>query len=200
MGKPVERQNHALSFFILSTLTAICTGWAFYDEYIARRPWKDYQSAIFDHEQEKLRRGQRFFERKIQSGEIKVTLDPQQPDQVTTVAEARKRLEALEQGLAQKRAELGKLEKQITDQEVLTSDADIHVKFLRGDDDGLFYEFQHAQHEEMIERARAQKAKADGNAGEANAANRRADEHVKEVERVSKKRDELHRQIAEAEK
>ena len=200
MGKPVERQNHALSFFILSTLIAICTGWAFYEEYIARRPWKDYQETTFQHEREKLGLDLRYYERKIDKGEIKVALDPQQPDQVTTVAEARTRLAALDQGLAQKRAELGKLEKQLADQEIATSDADIHVKFLKSDDDGLFYLYQHAHHEEMIDRARAQKAKAEGNAAEAAAAGRSADNHGKEVERVTREREELHRKIAEAEK
>src|SRR6185295_14115585 len=117
MAKPVERQNHSLSFFILSTLIAICTAWSFYDEYIDRRPWKDLQERIFAHEREKLGMDQRFFERKIDSGEIKVALDPQQPDQTTTVAEARKKLVALDEGLAQKRVELTKLEKQLKEQE-----------------------------------------------------------------------------------
>jgi len=29
MGKPVERQNHSFSFFILASLIAICTAWSF---------------------------------------------------------------------------------------------------------------------------------------------------------------------------
>jgi len=198
MAKPVERQNHSLSFFILSALIAICTGWAFYDEYIARRPWKDHQERIFAHEREKLAADLRFYERKIDSGEIKVALDPNQPDQTTTVAEARKKLAALDEGLAQKRAELSKLEKQLREEEIVVSDADIHVKFLKSDDDGLFYKFQNAQHEEMLERARAQKAKAAGDGAQAGEANRVADEHAREVERVSKERAELHRKIDEA--
>jgi len=68
MGKPVERQNHSLSFFILSTLIAVCTAWSFYDEYIGRRPWKDFQETIFAHEREKLGLDLRFFQRKIDDG------------------------------------------------------------------------------------------------------------------------------------
>ena len=37
------------------------------------------------------------------------------------------------------RAELNKLEKQLREEEIVVSDADIHVKFLKSDDDGLFY-------------------------------------------------------------
>src|SRR4051812_6997808 len=176
MAKPVERQNHSLSFFILATLIAVCTAWSFYDEYIDRRPWKDYQEKVFAHEREKLGMDLRFFERKIDSGQIKVALDPQQPDQTTTVAEARKKLTSLDEGLAQKRAELTRLEKQLRDEEIVVSDADVHVKFLKSDDDGLFYKFQNAQHEEMLERARAAKAKAAGDAAQAAEANHAADE------------------------
>src|SRR5256885_16053456 len=103
MAKPVERQNHSLSFFILATLIAVCTAWSFYDEYIGRRPWKDFQEKVFAHEREKLGLDLRFFERKLDSGEIKVALDPQRPDQTTTVGEAKKRLTALDEALAQKR-------------------------------------------------------------------------------------------------
>ena len=38
MPKPVERQNHSVSFFILAMLIAVCTAWAFYDEFLGRRP------------------------------------------------------------------------------------------------------------------------------------------------------------------
>ena len=43
MGKPVERQNFSLSFFLLASLIAVCTAWSFYDEFLGRRPWKDFQ-------------------------------------------------------------------------------------------------------------------------------------------------------------
>ena len=200
MAKPVERQNHSGSFFILATLIAICTAWSFYDEYIGRRPWKDYQEQTFAHEREKLGMDLRFFERKIDDGQIKVALDPQQPAQTTTVAEARKRLTALDEQLARQRGELTKLEKQLKEQEIVVSDADIHVKFLKSDDDGLFYKFQSSQHEEMLERARAAKAMAAGDKAQAAEANRAADEHGAEFQRVTKEREELRKKIADAEK
>jgi len=53
MGKPVERQNHSFSFFILASLIAICTAWSFYEEFLGRRPWKDFQKRTFKYEQSK---------------------------------------------------------------------------------------------------------------------------------------------------
>src|SRR5687767_9894608 len=99
MGKPVERQNHSLSFFILATLIAICTAWSFYEEFLGRRPWKDFQSRVFDYEKEKGTLDLKFFQRKIDGGDVKVALDPAKPDETITVAEARKRLDAIDQRL-----------------------------------------------------------------------------------------------------
>src|SRR5262245_53412932 len=102
MGKPVERQSHTLSFFILASLIAVCTGWSFYDEFLGRRPWKDYQAKTFQMEREKALLDLRYFERKLDSGDLKVTLDPKAPDQTITVAEAKKRLAEVNKGLAAK--------------------------------------------------------------------------------------------------
>src|SRR5260370_37268045 len=71
MGKPVERQNHSVSFFILATLIAICTAWSFYEEFLARRPWKDFQERTLADEREKSDGELRAYERKLESGDIK---------------------------------------------------------------------------------------------------------------------------------
>src|SRR5438132_12842826 len=94
MGKPVERQNHSLSFFILSMLISVCTAWSFYDEFIARRPWKGYQERTFAYEREKTMHDLRQVERKLESGDIKAKLvDVNGGFKDLTVAEAEKQLE-----------------------------------------------------------------------------------------------------------
>src|SRR5690349_3093471 len=131
MGKPVERQNHSLSFFILAALIAITTAWAFYDEFVSRRPWKDYQDRIFG------------YERKEESGELKVTPDPSKPTETITVAEARKRLEEITTRLAPERDAMDKLAAELKEGKIQAEDAEFKVKYLKSEDDGLFYIFQH---------------------------------------------------------
>lgn len=63
MGTPVEKQNLSLPFFVLSMLIAAATVWAFYDELVTRRPWKQYQERIFGFEQEKAKLDLAYYER-----------------------------------------------------------------------------------------------------------------------------------------
>ena len=88
MGKPVERQNHSVSFFILASLIAVCTAWSFYEEFLGRRPWKYFQERIFSYEKDKAASEVRSYERRLESGDLKVTIDPAKPEATTTVAEA----------------------------------------------------------------------------------------------------------------
>lgn len=198
MGKPVERQNHTLSFFILAALIAIATGWSFYEEYLGRRPWKEFQEKIFGYQQEKGRIDLRQVERKLESGDIKVTPDPEKPEQTLSLDEAKARVAEIEKNLAKERGELEKLRKEIKLAEIEASDADLKVKYLRSEDDGLFYEFQHAEHEEALERAAAAKLKAAGNTAEAGEKLQSAEAHGKHREQVVKQRAEKAREIEEA--
>jgi len=198
MGKPVERQNHVLSFFILATLIAICTAWSFYDEYIGRRPWKDYQEKIFSYDREKARLDLRFFERKLETGDIKVA-DPSKPGETLTVADARKRLDALTADLAKNRGEISKLDKQLTEARIEATDADLKVKYLRSEDDGLFYELQHAQHQEMLHRATAAKLAAAGDKSGADAEAKQGEAKAKVVAEVTKQREKKAAEIKQAE-
>jgi cytochrome c2 len=199
MGKPVERQNHSFSFFILATLIAVCTAWSFYEEFLGRRPWKEYQSQIFRYEREKAESDLRYFERKLSSGSLKVVVDATKPDQTMTVEEAEKRLAELNQQVAGHRDELRKLDKELTEAKITASDADLKVKLLKSEDDGLFYEFQHAQHQEMLSRNSAHKLASEGKEAEAKAVEKEADHHLEEFKKVTEKREKKHADIAKAE-
>src|SRR2546427_6873439 len=109
MGKPVERQNHALSFFILSMLISVCTAWSFYDEFISRRPWKGYQERTFTYEREKTEHDLRYIERKLESGDIKVSLGGAGSGQNMTVAEAEVKLDEAKTGQQAHRDEIEQL-------------------------------------------------------------------------------------------
>src|SRR6266852_2980125 len=125
MGKPVERQNHSFSFFILASLIAICTAWAFYDEFLGRRPWKDFQKRAFKYEQAKAADDLSCFTRQVYSGQIQVAINPAKPSDKTTVAEAQTRLKAIDKKLAEERNELEKLQSELKEYELAASDADV---------------------------------------------------------------------------
>ncbi|MGQ0508270.1 MAG: c-type cytochrome [Myxococcaceae bacterium] len=198
MGKPVERQNHSLSFFLLAMLIALCTGWAFYEEFLGRRPWKEFQSKISQFETEKLQQDVRYFERKLEAGDFKVVPDAKKPNDVLSVAEAEKRLAELEQEMVAKRPEIEKLKKELVELKIQATDADLKVKYLKSDDDGLFYEFQHAEHEESMERASAKRLEAEGDKSGAASAISRAESHGKHRVEVEKQREEKHKEVEAA--
>src|SRR5262249_26411600 len=181
MGKPVERQNHLFSFFILASLIAVCTAWSFYEEFLGRRPWKDFQKRTFKYEQAKAAGDLDYYTRQLTSGQIKVTLDPSKPDEKTTVAEAQKRLKELDQKLAKERNEIEKIRSELKEADVAASDADIKVKLLKSEDEGLSYRFETAKHEEALEDAAGAKLEAQGNGGGADAARGKAKGYHKEL-------------------
>src|SRR5260370_19245387 len=204
MGKPVERQNHSFSFFILASLIALCTAWAFYEEFLGRRPWRDFQKRAFKYEQSKAAEDLSFFTRQLDSGQIQVAINPSKPSDKITVAEAQKRLKELDQKLAKERNELEQLQAELKESEIAASDADLKVKLLKSEDDGLFYKFQNAQHEEALEDARAAKLAAEGKqGGDAETARSRAQAYHKEVAALEHERklkaDEIHKADVAAE-
>src|SRR5260370_22516697 len=162
MGKPVERQNHSVSFFILATLIAICTAWSFYEEFLASRPWKDVQERPFAQEREKAAGELRAYERKLESGDIKVLLDPAKPASATTVAEAQKRLDEIDRNLAKEHKDLDQIRSELKDADIEASDADIKVKLLKSEDYGLFYIFHNTEHAEALANNQAKVLRAAG--------------------------------------
>ena len=118
MGKPVERQNHSVSFFILASLIAVCTAWSFYEEFLGRRPWKYFQERIFSYEKDKAASEVRSYERRLESGDLKVTIDPAKPEATTTVAEAQKRLDEIDLNLAKQHKEIDQIRAELKDAEI----------------------------------------------------------------------------------
>src|SRR5712692_1674001 len=199
MGKPVERQNHSVSFFILATLIAVCTAWSFYEEFLARRPWKDFQERNFAHEREKAAGELRAYERRLESGDIKVLLDPAKPASATTVAEAQKRLDEIDRNLDKENKDLDQIRSELKDEEIEASDADIKVKLLRSEDDGLFYILQNAEHEEALANNQATVLREQGKQSEAESELKTAESWKKDRERAEHDRAQLAEQIKKAE-
>src|SRR5262249_21754068 len=95
------------------------------------------------------------------------------------------------------RHEIDKIRSEMKEAEITASDADLKVKLLKSEDDGLFYRFQNAQHEEALEDATAAKLEAQRDKAGANAARGRAQDYHKEVAELEHERklkaDEIHK-------
>jgi cytochrome c2 len=198
MGKPVERQNHSLSFFLLATLIALSTGWAFYAEFLGRRPWKGFQEQIFQYDKEKSESDIAYLQRKLDSGDTKVIPDPAKPDQAITLAEAKNRLAALDAEVGREREVVGKLQNDLHEAKIHADDADVVGKYLRSEDDGLFYLESHSTHEGELARTAAGQLQKDGKTEEAKAELEKAAEWDKELAEVKAERAEKKKAIAAA--
>ncbi|MBI3183428.1 MAG: c-type cytochrome [Myxococcales bacterium] len=197
MGKPVERQNYSLSFFILSTLIAICTAWSFFDEYLDRRPWKGYQEQLSAHQKAKASLDLAYFERQLGKGDLKVA-DPSHPGKTITVAEAKEQLWQLEDQVAKDREEVRRIRAELEQASIDAADADLKVKLLKSEDDGLFYRLQHATHLEANARETARKQRQAGNQRAAEVAVDQAERELRQMKELEEERRKIHEQTAKA--
>ncbi len=139
MGKPVERQNLSLAFFVLSTLIALSTAWAFYEEFVGRRPWKQYQDVFVS----KYLVPKTEHDLSVAQAEYKTHADE--------VAELKKQLGEAEAAVRDpaKRAPYEKAQADLDRLDIKVSESEQNVKFAKSDLDAAYYQYKHAVHEEM---------------------------------------------------
>ncbi|MHB1844949.1 MAG: c-type cytochrome [Deltaproteobacteria bacterium] len=138
MGKPVERQNLSLAFFVLATLIALSTAWAFYSEFVSRRPWKEYQD-VFNSQ---------FLVPKTQHD-----LDVAKAEYAThkdEIASLEKELTEAEAAIRDpaKRAPYEQAQADLDRLNIKVSEAEQDVKFAKSDLDAAYYKYKHAEHED----------------------------------------------------
>jgi cytochrome c2 len=137
LGQPVERQNLSLSFFVLSTLIAVSTVWAFYEEFIGRRPWKAYQETFVSHYLvPKAQRDLEVAEAALKSHHG----DLEKLKQELAEAEAAVNDPARRGPYQQAKDDLDRLN-------IKVSESEQNVKFKKSDLDAAYYRYKHAMHE-----------------------------------------------------
>ncbi|HUB10221.1 MAG TPA: c-type cytochrome [Myxococcales bacterium] len=136
MGKPVERQNLSVTFFVLAALIALSTLWCFKQEFFDRRPWMAYQDTFFK----------------------KYLIPKSQHDLDVAEAEFKKHdkdLQTLEAQLAEaeaavkdpaKRGPFEKAEEDLDRLNIKVAEAEQDVKFAKSDLDAAYYKYKHAEH------------------------------------------------------
>ena len=152
MSTPVERQNLLIPFFVLSSLIFAATAWSFYDEFVTRRPWRDYQKEAFKLEVEKANKDIEYYKAKLVEDETK------------------KKLEGLEAELVKAQAEVTSPEHVKTKTELITkrdqlkiaaNDEEVKLKILKSELDGIYYRYKHASHEKQDMEAEKRTAEVD---------------------------------------
>lgn len=162
MGKPVEKQNHSLAFFVLAALIGACTVWAFWDELRGSRPWKEYQERFFAIETQKATLDLRSLERRLSKGELTVTVGA---GKAVPVAEAQARLAELQGQQTQDREGQGQLKAALKQAQQQAEDAQATLRALKSEDDALFYRAQRAQRDEALGYDGARRASLAGDPG-----------------------------------
>ncbi|MHB8873003.1 MAG: c-type cytochrome [Myxococcaceae bacterium] len=185
MGKPVEKQNHSLAFFVLAMLIAGATVWAFWDELRGSRPWKGYQEQAFALERQKAALDLRSIERRVESGAVKV---PVGPDAGIPVAEARARLEELRQAQGAQSEEIRRLKSELKAAERAEAWAEEALRALKSGDDALFYRAQKAQREQALAFEEAKRSALGGDPGGAAGHRRRAEEAAAQLAELESER------------
>ncbi len=148
MGKPVERQNLSLPFFVLAGLIAIATGWGFWEEFVGRRPWKLYQDAFID----------RYLVPKAEHdlAVAKAKLDQKKPELARLDAE----LAAAEAEVRDpaRRGTYAAAEERLERLTIRVAEAEQDVRFAKSDLDVAYYQFKHAEHDHSSDLPRARAA------------------------------------------
>ncbi len=137
MGKPVERQNLSLAFFVLASLIALSTVWAFYEEFVGRRPWKEYQDAfvhdyLIPKNQHDLDVAKAGFAKQADAYK---KLQAELADAEASVRDPARR------------GAYEKAEEDLDRLNIRVSETEQDVKFAKSDLDAAYYKYKRAEHE-----------------------------------------------------
>ena len=130
-----EQISYNWLFFLLAGAFAAVTGWAVYDETVTRREYKTYQETFFQVEAE-------LNKAKVASEQALLDANPRAKELTTEIA-------AIEASVAGKRAELEKLDAELTQATIESFDATQNYTFSKSELDEAYYYFTKAKHEHL---------------------------------------------------
>ncbi len=136
MGKPVERQNLSVAFFVLAALIALSTLWCFKQEFFDRRPWIGYQDTFFrdyfvptaQHDVDVAKADFKGHEAELKK------LEGERAEAEAAVKDPTKR------------APFEKAQAELDALNIKVSEREQDVKFAKSDLDAAYYKYKHAEH------------------------------------------------------
>lgn len=164
---PIEKKSYTKVLFVLGSLFFLVSVWAFYDEVVYRRSWKQYQREFNSLE---LKRVQEEYEK------VKEGIEAEELRRI--------RLKIEEAEVRREREAYRKISRELKDREIRLSDATQRLGFAKADQDEVYYEWKHAreggdeakaqrfkkEYDELEERLRGLKKRVEEAEGEATAA------------------------------
>jgi cytochrome c len=139
VAKPLEQLSLKKPFVYLAAALVLCTAWAFWDEFHARRPWKDHQKEFFQLSERLLRGDLARAEKRLESPETKKKLEAARAalkaaqDALTGSPEQRKAYDAALAAEAKAK--------------VSEAEAKLYLGFEKSEADALYYLVREARHE-----------------------------------------------------
>ncbi len=150
---PIERQSYSKLLFVFGTIFLLVSVWAFYDEIVSRRSWKQYQREFNVLE---LKKVDAEYEKTKKEIEAEDQRRDQLPDPVTDEKQLslrRIRLKIEEAQIRMEGEDFQKAQKEIHERKIRLEDAKQRFGFAKADQDETYYEWKHALEEGQAEEA-----------------------------------------------
>lgn len=127
-----EKKSYAGIWLLAAALLAVGAMWALLDDTFFRRPWKHYQRAFFQVEEDRARAA-------LQAEEDKLSKDSTYVEAEKALAEANASIAGGESG-----AKLAGAERRLVSSQLDEYDADLRVRFVKSELEEAWYEYDHA--------------------------------------------------------
>lgn len=127
-----EKRSYSAVFLLAVGLLLVSGVWAIWDDYIARRPWKEYQAQFYLLAYDKARQ-------ELIEGEERLQTDPAYQGAREKLAEAQARLQSGETV-----RHLQDLEVALAAAKVRASDLETSLRLVKSELDAAWYEYEHA--------------------------------------------------------
>ncbi len=143
-----ERRSYSAAFLLAVGLLLFGAVWSVWDDNIARRPWKYYQSEFAERERDSVRN-------QIKKEEERLQKDPAYQQLTKDLAAARERLDTGETA-----ARIATLEEQLNRVKVTHGDADLKLRIVKSRLEEAWYEYDSAVLEKRSTQAARERIEA----------------------------------------
>ena len=130
--RPYENKSYSAVFLLTVGLLLVSGVWAVWDDYISRRPWKQYQAQFYQVAYNKARQ-------ELINEEERLQADPAYQEAREKLAEAEVRMKSEETA-----RHLEGLEATLAAAEVRASDLENSLRLVKSELDAAWYEYEHA--------------------------------------------------------
>ncbi len=146
-----EEESYRVPFFIISSILMGSMLWLLYQEFVTRRPWKNYQIGWFQVQESRAKKNLASEETWLQKGVLVTKGEDGEEEEIeiaTRVAELEKTIAELEGDIVNspKRAEFEQLKGQLAEAEVKVKDAETDLAFEKANEDEFYYYYRRDKH------------------------------------------------------